>query len=706
MNSVDQAKYIETAKLNTSFLDRRINWMKENFKKSAETLKKLIKRSPYPEQVAETARNLENMANTENEVYRAAQMAEEVGEWTWISNMGKDVTLMNKISPLLKEKSFLESLGKAKTPEAIKELFASKWINTIPEEFAQSLSKTKSTRKIIDTVEYVANYDKLSSLMKILKTPNMKYASRVVWRVFSVGMLAVWAFTAVEKFQEAAEIEKTNKERASIRRTDAWTEVGFAGLGAIEFTWALAWATAFVPGIGWIVGWVVLWVAYAGKELIFDTLDKYNKNYKDFLQDSPLLIKQHILTTILWQNKTDAVTWEYLARRFSSKDFEHLTKKTWSEAMKALLYVEEWKRNPLAMYDIGDTKDMEELAKMNPPISRQDIASAVDEVELRVAKRYEYLKQKLGTIKGKDSKVIWIPIPGTLWVLPSKLEYEDDKEYLDVQKLLTNDLVSKWNWMESIDKLLQESSYSSDNPELFDSAEKIEVQKKQLKDKLDTDSSTFTKLEQLYSTDQKSLLYMYRYANDYKNHMESFWIDDEKYEQIQTNINYFSDYMNYKTLETWLDVPKGSQWFTEVDFILCREFFISLDSNTQLTSKEIYWETPKLQNILYRIATEVIWARLNSNSMEEIKNVFAETNEKTYWIYFDNWDVNKLIINWDIIDSKFAWSDDLSIQKIKQKIQENINTNDFIDIGTWDKILNKEIWSKYIKIIDEELSRK
>jgi hypothetical protein len=76
--------------------------------------------------------------------------------------------------------------------------------------------------------------------------------------------------------------------------------------------------------------------------------------------------------------------------------------------------------------------------------------------------------------------------------------------------------------MESIDKLLLESSYSSDNPELFDPTEKIESQKKELKSKLDSDSTTFTKLEQLYSTDAKSLLYMYRYSNDYKNHIETF----------------------------------------------------------------------------------------------------------------------------------------------------------------------------------------
>lgn len=696
MNSVDQAKYIETAKLNTSFLDRRINWMKENFKKSAETLKKLIKRSPYPQQVAETARNLENMANVENEVYRAAQMAEEVGEWTWLS--GK-AWLMNQISPLLKEKAFLESLGKAKTPQAIKELFASKWINNIPEELAQSISQTKNTRKIVDTINYVKNYDKLNGLMKVLQNPTMKYAWRVAGRVLWVWTVVLgWVF-AYNTYQEWSEIKKTNTERWDIRQQESFYDLWLA----------LAGACAFVPWVGRVAGAVIIWLTTIWsivKESIFDTLDKYNGNYKDFLQDSPLLIKQHILTTILWQGKTDAAMWEYLARRFSSKDFEHLTKKTWSEAMKALLYVEEWKNNPLAMYDINNPEMMGELAKMNPPISRQDVANAVEDVENRVTKRYEYLKQKLGTIKWKDSKVIWIPIPGTLWFVPSKVEYEDGKSYLDVQKTLTSDIVSKWNWMESIDKLLLESSYSSDSPELFDSAEKIESQKKELKEKLDSDSSTFTKLEKLYSTDQKSLLYMYRYSNDYKNHMETFGVQDDRYQEINKNIDYFSGYMNYKSLETWLDIPKNSQWFTDPDFILCREFFVNFESKSNLSSKEIYWEIKKLQNILYRIATEVIWAHVSSNSMEEIKSIFTEDNEKTYGLYFDDWDIKKLSINGSLIDSEFDSSNDSSIPKIKEIIQKKIEWSDLIDVGTWDKILNKEIWSKYIKIIDEELARK
>lgn len=92
--------------------------------------------------------------------------------------------------------------------------------------------------------------------------------------------------------------------------------------------------------------------------------------------------------------------------------------------------------------------------------------------------------------------------------------------------------------------------------------------------------------------------------------------------------------------------------------------------------------------------------------MQELQKVFTEANEKTYWIYFEDWDSKKLNINWDVIDSVYNSSDDTIIQKIKQDIQKQIKDNDLIDIGTWDEILNKEIWSRYIKIIDEELSRK
>jgi len=66
-------------------------------------------------------------------------------------------------------------------------------------------------------------------------------------------------------------------------------------------------------------------------------------------------------------------------------------------------------------------------------------------------------------------------------------------------------------------------------------------------------------LEKLFVTDKKSLLYMYRYANDYKNHVESFGLADEKYNEIIGNIEYFNNYMNYKVLTTSVDIAKDSQ---------------------------------------------------------------------------------------------------------------------------------------------------
>jgi len=59
-----------------------------------------------------------------------------------------------------------------------------------------------------------------------------------------------------------------------------------------------------------------------------------------------------------------------------------------------LLYVEEWKKNPLAMIDIDDTELMAKLANENPPITRAQVADAKDEVDKNVAARYEYLKKR------------------------------------------------------------------------------------------------------------------------------------------------------------------------------------------------------------------------------------------------------------------------------------------------------------------------
>lgn len=692
MDQAAQTKYIETAKLNTTFLERRIVGMKDNFKKSAETIRNLIKnkKTPYPAQVEAVANGLDEIAKVDNETLSAMQAAPELWKSAWIGKMNQNKNLLKEIAPLFKDQKFLKELSKAKTPEAIRGVFktAGKELpKDVPVEFITTLAKTKSTKKMTDTINYINKYDELTKILKILKSPGMKYASRVFGRVLAIAWFGFGVYSAFSKFNEANEIEKTNKERAGVKRADAWRESWFAvaagveALGAFGALAGIETACAFVPGIGWIAGWVILGVSYIAKDMIFETLDKYNNNYKDLLGQAPLAIREHILTTIIWGAREDRSTGEWMVWIF--KNMDHLSKKTWSEGIKALLYTEEWKNNPLAMVDIQDTALMAKLATETPPITREQVAVAVDQIEKNVQLRYEYLKKKCGVYKK--------------W----------SEEYIDIKKIITLEKIKNGEWFRILDRIILESQYHISNPEVFEDSEKIIQHKTEMKKVLHNDKKTFESLEWLFDKDKQSLLYIYRYLNEFGQHLDQFWVDESgksieaNRDVILKNIEYFDTYMQYKTLEEWIDIWGSSAWFIEADFIKVRDFLVAFKLDKPISDKELYNSTNKLQTILYRIATEVIGVRVN-NTMDELKNIFNEDNEKKYWLYYHD---NKLDINGDIIDNEYVWADIETIKKIRMDIQEQIHDNDLIDVGTWDTYLNKEIGNKYLKIIDQELAR-
>lgn len=681
MDSVAQAKYIETQKVNISFLDKRINAMKDNFKKSAETLRKLIKnkKTPYPTQVESTAKGLEDIAKVSNEELSLLAESERMWNGAWLSAMSKDATLLKKLSPLFKNKEFLKELSSAKTSEAVKELFASKWIKNIPEEFATTLSKTTSTTKLMDTMKYVEKYESLSKIGKIFQNPAMKYAGRVLWRVLVVGTIALWWVLAYDKYQEWSKLKLTNKERGTLMEQDAFADIALTA----------AWACAFIPGIGWIAAWAILVVTgivTVVKDNVIDKLNNYTKNYKDFINSTPLLIKQHILTTILgssWEDR-DFGDWMISTTPNSEKIIKYLAQKTWSEATKALLYTEEWKKNQLAMIDIDDTDLINKLALENPPITRAQIAEAKDVVEKNVQIKYKYLKKKCGTYMFE-------------W-----------KEYINVEKVVSVNKIKNEKWMKALDQLLLEAEYAIVNPEVFWNQQKVLQQEKEIKNILIKDKEKFILLDKLFTKDSSSLLYMYRYMNQYEQHLQQFGFDESgvciefQYDIITENMEYFDNYMKYKTIEQWIDIALYSSWFMEPNYVLTRNFFVWFALDKPLSDKEVYNSSNKLQTILYRIATEVIGVKIN-NSMEDIKNVFNENNEKMYGIYFDD---NKLNVNGNYFsDTEYMWTDIATVKNIRADIQEQIKDSDLIDIWTGDTYLNKEIGNKYLKIIDQEIVR-
>ncbi|EKD25323.1 MAG: hypothetical protein ACD_80C00084G0009 [uncultured bacterium (gcode 4)] len=681
MDTAAQAKYIETAKLNTTFLERRINAMKDNFKKSAETLRNLIKnkKTPYPGQVESVANGLDDLAKASNEDLWLLAESERMWTGNRLSSMNKDVNLIKKISPLFKDEIFLKELSKAKTQKAVEELFASKWIDKVPEEFAKIVSETTSTKKLVDTMIYVEKYESLGKIGKILKNPSMKYAGRVLWRALGVWTVVLWWVFAYETYQEWSKLKVINQERGELMQDESFVDIGLTVAGAC----------AFIPGIGWIASGVILaatGIASEVKEAVFDTLDKYNKNYKDFMGSTPLLIKQHILTTALGSAQEDRSFGEWLVGSTSGTDImmKYLAAKTWSEATKALLYTEEWKKNQLAMIDINDTELMEKLSKETPPITREQVAEAVTQVEKNVESKYEYLKKKCGVYTLK-------------W-----------KTYINIQKVVSVDKIKNGEWMKSLDQLLLECEYAIANPESFWEPEKITQHQKEMKDKLNQEKKTFEILEWLFAKDKQSLFYMYRYMIEYKQHLVQFWFDESgksiepQYDAIIKNMEYFDKYMQYKTFDQWIDVASNSAWFAQPNFIITRDFFATLKLDTPIADKEIYNSSSKLQTILYRIATEVIGVKVN-NTMEELKNVFNESNEKMYGLYFHD---DKLDVNGNYFtDSEYLWTDIATIKKIKTDIEEQVKAGDLIKIWTGTTYLNKEIGDRYLKIIDQEIAR-
>lgn len=680
MSTTAQTKYIETAKFNTSFLERQLNAIKNNFKKSSETLRSLIKnkKTPYPQQVETVANNLEEVAKASNEDVSLLAETERMWSGNWVLSMSKNTGLVKELSPLFKDDIFLKELSNAKTQQAIKELFASKWINGVPEEFATALSKTSNTTKLVDTMKYVERYETLGKLSKILQNPSMKYAGRMLWRALWIGTVLLWWALAYNTYEEWSKLKLTNKERWELMQEESFVDIWLTA----------AWACAFIPGIWRVAAWVIVLatgIASWVKEALFDTLDKYNKNYKDFINATPLLIKQHILTTQLGSSKEDRNFGDWLVWNISGNAvMKYLAMKTWSEAIKALLYTEEWKKNQLAMMDINDAELMDKLAKENPPTTRVQIAEAKDQVEKNVQTKYGYLEKKCGAYD-----LNW-------------------KHYINVQKFVSVDKIKNGEWMKALDQLLLETEYALANPESFWDPEKIVQHQKEVKEKLDQNKKTFELLEWLFTKDRPSLLYMYRYLPNYKQHLEQFGIDAEgnslepQHDTILRNIVYFDAYMQYKTLEQWTDVASNSVGFVEPNFILTRDFFATFNLNKPIAEKEIYNSPSKLQTILYRIATEVIGAKTN-NTMEDIKDTFNESNEKTYGLYFNK---NKLDVNGNYFtDTEYLWTDVATIKKIRADIQEQIKDGDLIKIWTGTKYLNNEIGNAYLKIIDQELAR-
>src|SRR3990167_5666615 len=106
-------------------------------------------------------------------------MSEHLGQGNWLLSISKNKALISELTPLFTDKAFVNAISKARTPQAIKDVFTQfhkvDLVKNIPDEFVMTLAKTKNTTNIVNTMNYVEKYESLGPVMKILKQPTMKY---------------------------------------------------------------------------------------------------------------------------------------------------------------------------------------------------------------------------------------------------------------------------------------------------------------------------------------------------------------------------------------------------------------------------------------------------------------------------------------------------------------------------------------------------
>jgi hypothetical protein len=138
-------------------------------------------------------------------------------------------------------------------------------------------------------------------------------------------------------------------------------------------------------------------------------------------------------------------------------------------------------------------------------------------------------------------------IPG-MTLAPVSVEYKDKNQYVNLQKALTPELIKQGKGMKELNDLLMESSYAVNNPEAFGSVQQVEQQKQSLRKELMTSPQDLKKLDTLFAQDKKALLYVYRYSEEYKQHLDAFGEQEAKKADILQHMKYLNTYMTYRGL--------------------------------------------------------------------------------------------------------------------------------------------------------------
>ena len=682
---------IDDLALNSSKRSKLAESTKANCAKMSSNLKKMAnnpKFKPFAKNIKKWAQAVEEFAKTITpEWMKAMKNMSIFGKETAFAKLSTEwITELWKLSNLLKNadnaKDLAKALKSAKTIDNVKDILRQQWIvvNHINDAVLLKIAKSGNAKKIRDIVNYWAEFKAIQWVKKFMSNPAIKQIWRVWWKAL-IGLDFVFVgYNFYSQFGEAQEIKKHNLERWNRKENQAYFELGAWWL------WAVAWVCMFIPWAWWVAWWVLaasmgaieVWKKY------YEDIEKFKQNQADFLSKWIAATKQELTSIDSWDQWLSH-TWMDTINLFGSETKKQIwSPKTKSEALKALIKMEELQKNPLAWADLNDPEVVKD------PELVENVRQAKQQVDEIVEKRFNYFKIN----------------------------------YLDKKKALIDKSKHKWNQaISEIETLLEQSSINylmeSDSSYQWEKNPEKYKETKLMKLK-EWNEWNFAKLEKLFTENPTSLFQMYAELPYYKSMLLQYWDDDQM--KLLSSCEYFEQYMNYKmmwkpiTSYPTIDIDPDNIDYNQIHNLLSHFALIptvldaaEIQNYKWLSDREIlkkYQVSGVLwQDILFECAKLLNYDW--KNSLDSLKVFFHESKKGVNWIYFD-WEQRVINENnWS--DDEFAKDSELnSVEKIENMrtyINDNVNWS-FMHghMFTENSSVNKELWNKMLKIIDNYIS--
>lgn len=514
----------------------------------------------------------------------------------------------------------------------------------------------------------------------------LKFSPFLIDAIFNI-------FDWVGMTKEAAEIDKVNQERAGVKNEQANFSFTVAGVEVVLF--GLWMANVWNPA------WRVILAVTGGIEVVkfwsrkyYEVVDSYYRNFEDFKRMYVAKIKQEIISKESWSESIDISFQERFQEVVSSIFWSTLhgeqkmtrTNITVDEALRGLIWLEETENYPYATVNLENfkSKEYEELQKI---VNEQNDSLTTD-----VRDRFSYIKNKYGN------------------------------------QILSKNVLESAKGKENIDAILQESrKYISMKKNQW--GENISEYQQHMIDDLNQNPN-FGKLENLY---KNSPLQLHKIMKSYPYFalliQQQSSQSSKNLETINQNMDYMVRYYQYKTFGLLpSDIPDIEVNENTVDYGLMEKFFTNFEiqpswltkeqliqgfQNGQIEMYSSYTISEKFeissniwQNVLYRIAKEVLGWYKGKNDLDDLKLFYTAENRETTGLYYED-GMRWANVHW--------WEDrmmgpDQVLNKVKRvemlwgmiKAWSMLNTMIDTDTETGEKYINKEYWDMMVKIIKEE----